>query len=103
MIRLAVVAMSLCAAGVPAAFGQTTWPNQREADVVLKDFRFTSGETLPELRMHYVTLGVARRDAAGGITNAVILLHGTSGSSTSWLAPSLANELFGTGQPLDAS
>jgi len=102
MILLAAIVMSLCA-GVPAAFGQTAWPNQREADFVLKDFRFGSGETLPELRMHYITLGIARRNAAGEITNGVILLHGTSGSSSSWLARPLADELFGKGQPLDAS
>lgn len=83
--------------------GQTTWPNQREADFVLKDFRFSSGETLPELRIHYLTLGTPRRNAAGAIINGVVLLHGTSGTSRSWLIPSLANELFGRGQPLDAS
>jgi len=102
MKLLAVTALTLCV-GVSAALGQTSWPNQREADVVLKDFRFGSGETLPELRMHYVTLGTARRNAAGEITNGVILLHGTSGSSRSWLARPLADELFGKGQPLDAS
>jgi homoserine O-acetyltransferase len=106
MILRAVILISLCA-GVPAAFGQTTgqttWPNQREADFILKDVRFSSGETLPELRMHYITLGTARRNAAGEITNGVILLHGTSGSSRSWLARPLADELFGKGQPLDAS
>jgi len=102
MILLAAIVMSLCA-GVPAAFGQTAWPNQREADLALKNFRFANGEALPELRMHYVTLGTARRNAAGEITNGVILLHGTSGSSRSWLARPLADELFGKGQPLDAS
>lgn len=102
MKLIAVTALTLCV-GVSVASGQTSWPNQREADAVLKDFRFSSGETLPELRMHYVTLGTARRNAAGEITNGVILLHGTSGSSRSWLAPSLADELFGKGQPLDAS
>lgn len=102
MKLLAVTALTLCV-GVSAALGQTSWPNQREADFVLKNFRFGSGETLPELRMHYVTLGTARRNAAGEITNGVILLHGTSGSSRSWLAPPLADGLFGKGQPLDAS
>lgn len=102
MILLAAIIMSLCA-GVQAASGQTAWPNQREADFVLKAFRFSSGETLPELRIHYMTLGTPRRNAAGDITNAVLLLHGTSGSSRSWLLPTLAGELFATHQPLDAS
>jgi len=102
MRPLVTFALALCI-GVFEASGQTSWPNQREADVVLRDFRFGSGDTLPELRIHYVTLGRARRNAAGEITNGVILLHGTSGSSRSWLASLLADELFGTGQPLDAS
>jgi homoserine O-acetyltransferase len=101
MKRLMTTALTLlgCAA---AATAQTTWPNQREGDFIIRDFRFGSGETLPELRIHYVTLGTARRNAAGQIVNAVVLLHGTSGSSGSWLQPSLADELFAKGQPLDA-
>ena len=89
--------------GASAVSAQTSWPNQRESDFVLKDFRFGSGETLPELRIHYLTLGTVRRNAAGEIVNGVLLLHGTSGSSESWLRPTLANELFTAGQPLDAS
>ena len=97
-----MIALALCVGVVPA-LAQTRWPNQRDADFVLKDFRFDSGETLPELRLHYVTLGTAERNAAGEIVNGVILLHGTSGSSGSWLGPDVAGGLFGTGQPLDAS
>jgi homoserine O-acetyltransferase/O-succinyltransferase len=102
MTRLVMTALTLWCC-VPAASAQTSWPNQREADFVIRDFRFGSGETLPELRIHYVTLGTPKRNAAGQIVNAVVLLHGTSGSSSSWLQPSLANELFAKGQPLDAS
>lgn len=79
------------------------WPNQREGDFVLKDFVFGSGETLAELRLHYTTLGTPQRNAAGAIDNAVLLLHGTSGTGKNWLMPSLADELFAPGQPLDAS
>ena len=79
------------------------WPNLRESDFLIKDFRFTSGETLPELRQHYITLGTPQRDAAGQIANAVLLIHNTTGTAKSWLEPSLAGELFGPGQPLDAS
>ena len=103
MKRLATMAITLCLGIAPGALGQTTWPNQREADFVLKGFRFGSGETLPELRIHYLTIGTAKKNAQGAIVNGVLLLHGTGGSSTSWLQATLANELFSMGQPLDAS
>ncbi|HZK89536.1 MAG TPA: alpha/beta fold hydrolase [Stellaceae bacterium] len=78
------------------------WPNYREADFILKDYRFASGEVLPELKLHYRTMGVPRRDAAGKIVNGVLLLQGNTGTGENWLRPSLADELFGPGQPLDA-
>ncbi|MGD9922760.1 MAG: alpha/beta fold hydrolase [Pseudorhodoplanes sp.] len=73
------------------------------ADFTIANFAFQSGEQLPELRQHFLTLGEARRDADGRIVNAVLLLHNTTGSSSGWLSPDLAGELFGPGQPLDAS
>jgi homoserine O-acetyltransferase/O-succinyltransferase len=85
-----------------AAGAQTTWPNQRDADYTIRDFRFADGEILPELRLHYITLGTPKRNTEGAITNGVVLLHGTSGSGQNWLLPTLAGELFGKGQPLDA-
>ena len=102
MRLFAIVALAFLA-GVSTASGQTAWPDQREADFIIRDFRFASGETLPELRLHYITLGTPRRNAAGAITNGVLLLHGTGGTSTSWFQASLAGELFGPGQPLDAA
>jgi homoserine O-acetyltransferase len=72
-----------------------------EGDVTVPNFRFRSGETLPELRLHYATLGTPRRDAAGTIVNAVMVLHGTGGSGRQFLAPQFAGELYGPGQPLD--
>ncbi len=57
------------------------FPAPKEGDIVLRDFRFRSGETLPEVRMHYRTLGAAQRDAQGQVNNAVLILHGTTGSS----------------------
>jgi len=80
-----------------------TWPHQQEGDFVLEDYVFASGETLPELNLHYTMIGMPHRNAAGEIENAVLLLHGTSGTGKNWLLPSLADELFGAGQPLDAS
>ena len=54
-----------------------------EGDYVIHDFHFASGETLPELRMHYSFLGKAKKDAAGRVTNAVLIMHGTGGSGRS--------------------
>ncbi len=86
--------------GAPAPASAKMWP-RREDDFVLKDFRFRSGETLPELRMHYTTLGRPHRNAAGEIDNAVMVLHGTGGSGQQFLRPQFADELYGPGQPLD--
>ncbi|HEY1696138.1 MAG TPA: alpha/beta fold hydrolase [Polyangiaceae bacterium] len=72
-----------------------------EGDFVLHDFHFTSGQTLPELRIHYTTLGTPARDASGRTTNAVLVLHGTTGSGHQFLSPQFARELFLPGQLLD--
>jgi homoserine O-acetyltransferase/O-succinyltransferase len=76
------------------------WPTH-EGDVVLKDFRFGHGESLPSVNMHYTTLGAPHRDAAGRIDNAVMVLHGTGGDGHQFLRPQFADELYGPGQPLD--
>jgi homoserine O-acetyltransferase len=78
------------------------WPTH-EADVVLKDFHFGDGERLPELKIHYTTLGEPHRNAAGEIDNAVMVLHGTGGDGHQFLRPQFADELYGPGQPLDIS
>ncbi len=75
----------------------------REGDFVVRDFRFRSGETLPELRLHYLTLGKPARDARGHVTNAVLILHGTGGSGRQFLAPQFAGVLYGPGTPLDTA
>jgi homoserine O-acetyltransferase len=74
----------------------TNWPNLRDDKFILRDFRFASGETLPELRQHYLTIGDPKHPA-------VLLIHNTTGTAATWLEPGLAGELFGTGQPLDAA
>ena len=84
-----------------ASRGQSLTP--QEGDFVVRDFGFKSGEKLPELRLHYMTLGTLARDAQGRATNAVIILHGTGGSGRQFLAPQFANMLFGGGQLLDTS
>jgi homoserine O-acetyltransferase len=74
-----------------------------QADYVIRDFHFSNGETLPELRLHYSTLGKPVRDADGLVRNAVLVLHGTTGAGASFLNDAYAGTLFGPGQPLDAS
>jgi len=78
-------------------------PNRQEGTFIARDFHFQSGECLPELKLAYSTLGIPERDSSGNIINAVLLLHGTTGTGASWLASSLAEALFREGQPLDAS
>ena len=68
-----------------------------EGDFVLKNFRFTSGETLPELRMHYRTYGTPRKDAQGVVRNAVLIMHGTGGTGGQFTGRRLRGELFGPG------
>jgi homoserine O-acetyltransferase len=78
-------------------------PKPQERDFILKDFHFQSGESLPEVRMHYLTFGEPRRDGQGIVRNAVLILHGTTGSSAQFLRPEFAGELYGAGQPFDVS
>ncbi len=85
-----------------ACFAQN-YPSPKEADFTTTNFKFKSGETLPELRLHYTIQGTPQRDARGQITNAVLILHGTGGSGKQFLQPYFAGELFGPGQPLDAA
>ncbi|HEY3662700.1 MAG TPA: alpha/beta fold hydrolase [Chthoniobacterales bacterium] len=79
------------------------YPAPNEGDFVIKGFKFTDGETLPELRLHYRTLGKAEKDAKGQTRNAVLIMHGTTGSGEQFIRPEFAGELFGPGQPLDAT
>ncbi len=78
-------------------------PQVQQGDCIIRDFRFTSGDTLPTLRMHYRTLGAPRKDARGVVRNAVLVMHGTTGSGAQFTGRTFAGELFGRGQPLDAS
>ena len=85
----------LCAAATTAGAQRT------ESDFIARDFRFASGETLPALRVHYTTLGSAKRDANGVVRNAVLMLHGTTGAGTGLVAP--MSPLFAPGALLDTS
>ena len=98
-----VLAACGCAALAAAAAAAESYPPPREADYALRSFTFASGETLPELRLHYLTFGAPRRDAHGVVRNAVLILHGTGGSGQSLVRAEFAGELFAPGQPLDAA
>jgi len=80
------------------------YPAPTEADYTIHDFKFVSGETLPELKIHYRTIGKIDKDAQEGKTrNAVLVMHGTTGSGGQFIRPEFAGELFGKDQPLDAT
>lgn len=93
----------LLAALVSASALAADYPAPVEADFVLKDFRFASGEVLPELRIHYRTLGTPQRDAQGKVSNAVLITHGTGGSGAQFLRPDFAGDLFSANGVLDAA
>jgi len=79
------------------------YPAPVDGDYKVKDFKFRDGNSLPEVNMHYATIGTPKRDANGHVTNAVMFLHGTGGTGRQFLNPIFANELFGPGQLLDAT
>ena len=97
MRRLKLLLLAVLLHGAPAVAAPAA-----EADFTLKAFRFQSGETI-DLRQHYRTLGTPRRDAAGTITNAVMVLHGTGGTGAQFLVPQFADGLYGARQPLDTA
>jgi homoserine O-acetyltransferase len=76
------------------------WPTKDNV-YVIKNFRFNTGETLPELKLHYLTLGTPHRNAEGHVDNAILLLHGTGGNRFTLLNPVFSDVLFGSGQPFD--
>jgi homoserine O-acetyltransferase len=92
--RAAAALVALALPALPARAAD--YPAPKEADWVARDFRFHTGEVLPELRLHYTTVGAPSGEP-------VLILHGTAGSGSGMLAPSFASELFGPGQPLDAT
>jgi len=91
--RLAAGGLVLALVALP---GRADYPAPKESDWVAKDFRFHTGETLPEVRLHYATVGAPSGEA-------VLILHGTGGSHANMLTKDFAGELYGPGQPLDAA
>ncbi len=98
MLRPAVLLSTLLATALSAA----DLPPAVEGDFTVRDFRFASGETLPELRLHYTTLGQPRKDAQGVVRNAVLVLHGTGGTGRGFLSEGFGGVLFAKGGLLDA-
>ena len=88
---------------VPALTSGANYPPPAQGDFIIKDFRFESGEALPELKLHYRTLGTPMRDEKGIVRNAVLILHGTGGAGTQFLGEAFAGVLFGPEQLLDAT
>ncbi len=99
LMALAALAVAFLATAAHAA----GWPEPVEGDLVLRDFHFASGESLPELNLHYRTLGKPQIDKSGRTSNAVLIMHGTGGAGTQFLNDRFGGELFGPGQPLDAT
>ena len=97
----------LMAAALPALAQEaankpnTNWPGYQEGDYIIRNYKFVSGESLPEVKSHYRAIGTARRNPAGEVVNAVLLLQGNTGTGANWFRPTLADELFKPGQPLD--
>jgi homoserine O-acetyltransferase len=89
--------------GLTAALTAADYPTPTEGDYTIHDFKFASGESLPELRIHYRTIGKMEKDARGKTSNAVLIMHGTTGSGAQFVRPEFAGELFGKDQPLDAT
>src|SRR4029079_14631723 len=78
-------------------------PAAIEGDFTARNFTFCSGQTLPELKLHYRTIGTPRRDASGVVRNALWIGHRTGGTGAGFLSRTFGGELFGPGQILDAT
>ena len=96
LLWLATVATVFVLSAIDTFSVAADYPTPRDGEWLAKDFRFHTGDVLPELRLHYTTIGAATGQP-------VLILHGTNGSGTGLLTPGFAGELFGPGQPLDAS
>jgi homoserine O-acetyltransferase len=100
--RLPATLLFLAFTAAPIHIRAADYPDPTSGDFTIRNFAFENGESLPELRIHYRTLGALHRNSAGLADNAVLILHGTSGSGSSFLSYNFAGQLFGEGQILDA-
>jgi homoserine O-acetyltransferase len=97
------LALLACLAGAARAQTTPAYPAPVEGDFIARGFRFGTGDTLPELRLHYTTIGTPQRDGSGRVANAVLITHGTGGTGRGFLSAGYAGQLFGPGQLLDAT
>jgi homoserine O-acetyltransferase len=102
-ILLAPTLATSAAAAAPQVMTQAanSQPKPKDALVDIHDFVFDDGQSLPSLKLHYLTLGTPRRDASGAIINAVLMLPGTGSSSADFVRPTFFDALYGAGEPLD--
>lgn len=101
MRKLFLASLAILSAIFSPAFAQSAAPVG--ADAVFKNYVFSTGESPTEVKIHYTTLGTAKRDARGDISNAVLILHGTGGTGHQFFQPQFADALYGPGQVLDRS
>ena len=101
-MRSLFLAITLICSSTPLLAQPAAFPTPVEGDFIARDFVFSSGERLPEVRIHYRTIGTPRKDADGVVRNGVLILHGTGGSGAGFLGANYGGRLFGHGQPLDA-
>lgn len=88
---------------VQCVTAQTDFPAPIEGDYLIKDFTFKSKEQLDQLKLHYTTIGKPTKNKKGQINNAVLIMHGTTGSGSAFLSKQFGSNLFGKGQLLDAT
>lgn len=100
-MRLSSLLAAAILALAPMAHAQSVKLTPTEGDYVAKDFTFSSGEKLAELRLHYTTLGTPHRNAKGEIDNAVLIMHGTGGDGKQFFRAQFADVLFAAGGLLD--
>jgi homoserine O-acetyltransferase len=103
ILSICAMTAALCLSRSAASADAPVTAASAEGDYVIRDFHFASGEALPELRLHYTTLGKPHRDPHGRVNNAILIMHGTGGSGRSLLNEHFAGVLFGRGQLLDST
>lgn len=102
-MKIMAALLAAVAASVSLAFAQASYPAPVEGDYTAKNFKFESGEKIAELKIHYRTVGTLKRDAKGRAANAVLIMHGTTGSGGSLMSEAFAGYLFKEGGILDAA
>jgi homoserine O-acetyltransferase len=102
-MKLRFTCVAVLFAIMPICVRAAEFPEPKAGDFIVRDFQFKSGEKLPEVKLHYYTLGTPQKDSTGKVRNAVLILHGTGGTGRQFLTPNFGGVLFGPGQLLDAT